>query len=103
MAQLIILDYSFLFDSESPFGNLFEFEKLFMDFLDTRNMQAEIIKSVEGSMSKRIMLIVKKPITSIPEAEKNPVGRPQTLKGKIKELSDRKFRKPAVQFMKGSK
>jgi hypothetical protein len=34
-----------------------------------------------------------------PEIKK--IGRPQTLKGKIRELSDRKLRAPAIKFIKG--
>jgi hypothetical protein len=103
MAQIFILEYSFLFGDNSPFSHLYEFEKLFAQFLDTRGLEGEIIKSVEGSPTRRIMAIIKKPDNGIPENPKNPVGRPQTLKGKIREMSDRKFRKPAIQFMTGKK
>ena len=100
MAKLYILDYSFLFDNNTPFGNVFEFEKLFADFLLSLGLQAEVIKTIEGSPTRRIMIITKKEvIDGMPEPKQ--VGRPQTLKGKIKELSDRKFRAPAVRFMKG--
>jgi hypothetical protein len=100
MAKLYILDYSFLFDTNTPFAHLWEFEKLFKDFLDTRSLQAEVIQSVEGSPTKRLMLITKKEIIEgMPEPK--PVGRPETLKGQIKRLSDRKFRAPAIKFMKG--
>jgi hypothetical protein len=101
MAQkLIFLDYTFMFDSNTPFAHLYEFENLLAKFFDQHDLVAENIKSIEGSLAKRVMYITKKEITLIPDDPK-PQGRPQTLKGKIKELSDRKFRKPALQFMKG--
>lgn len=103
MAQLYILKYSFLFDNNSPFAHLWEFEKLFTEFLNSKNLEAQLIKAVEGSQSERIMVISRKSQIPIAEPSKNPVGRPQTLKGKIKDLSDRKFRKPAIEFMKGKK
>jgi hypothetical protein len=100
MAKIILVDYTFMFDDSSPFSHLFEFEKALGDFFDSKGLQAQIIKSMEGAFSKRVMLINKKE-EIVPPAEPRPVGRPQTLKGKIRELSDRKFRAPAREFMKG--
>lgn len=100
---LIFLDYTFLFDTNTTFAHLYEFERILTQFLDSRQLQAEVIKSVEGAPSKRVMFITKKEVPVGIEPIKAPVGRPQTLRGKIKELSDRKFRKPAVEFMKGKK
>lgn len=97
---VVFLEYTFLIDTEKAFHHLFEFEKMFGEFLDSRGLQAENIKSVEGSLAKRVMFITTKPDMGQPEAPK-PVGRPVTLKGQIKKLSDRKLRAPALKFMKG--
>ncbi len=99
-SPVVFLEYTFLIDTEKAFHHLFEFEKLFGEFLDSRGLQAENIKSVEGSLAKRVMFITSKTDMGQP-AEPKPVGRPVTLKGQIKRLSDRKLRAPAVKFMKG--
>jgi hypothetical protein len=97
---VVFLDYTFLIDTDKAFNHLFEFEKLFGEFLASRGLEATNIKSVEGSLAKRVMFITKKEqIDGMPEVK--PVGRPETLKGQIKRLSDRKFRAPAIKFMKG--
>lgn len=97
---IVFLEYTFLIDTATTFHHLFEFEKLLGEFLETRGMQAENIKAVEGSLAKRVMFITKLP-DQLEKQEVKPVGRPVTLKGQIKRLSDRKLRKPALDFMKG--
>jgi hypothetical protein len=98
--KLIFLDYTFMFDGSTPFNHLWEFEKQLAEFFDSKGLVAENIKSVEGSLAKRVMFITKKPDMGQPEEAKS-VGRPVTLKGQIKRLSDRKLRAPAINFMKG--
>ena len=96
--NLVFLDYSFLFDAEATFNHLYEFEKMLFEFFKTRNLQGEVIKSVEGGSPKRLVYISKlQNVVDIGPA-KAPVGRPITLKGQIKRLSERKLRKPAQEF-----
>jgi hypothetical protein len=102
MAQLKLLEYAYLIDASGSFSSLYEFEKFFGEFLDSRGLIGEIISPMNGSKDRRVMLVTKKPMIA-GAADPNPVGRPQTLKGKFKELSDRKLRKPAIEFMKGKK
>lgn len=99
MADIKLLDYSFLVDAIGSFTTVSEFEKFFMDFLDSRNLSGEIISPMTGSKDRRVMYITRRP-TVVPEV-KQPVGRPQSIKGKIKQLSHRKFSASAIQFMKG--
>lgn len=62
--NLVFLEYTFLFDAESAFGHLFEFEKILFDFFDAHNLQVEAIRSVEGAQGRRLVYISKKPPTS---------------------------------------
>lgn len=98
-----MVDYTFEFLNDPPFSNVYEFEKIFSDFLATRGLEGQTIKALDGGQGRRVILITKKEVIQGMHEEKAPVGRPQTLKGKIKELSDRKFRKPAIDFMKGNR
>jgi hypothetical protein len=100
MVKLTFVDYTFMFDGTNPFSHVFEFDTALGKFFDAHGLQAENIKSVEGSLAKRVIYITKKPDMGQP-TEPKAVGRPITLKGQIKRLSDRKFRAPAIQFMKG--
>lgn len=101
MKDIAFLDYTFLIDTKDAFSHLFEFEKALADFFDSKGLEAHVLKSVEGSLSKRIMFVCKKEVMGAPEI--NPVGRPITPKGLIKKLGDRKLRAPAIKFMKGKK
>jgi hypothetical protein len=103
-SNLKFLDYTFLIDAENSFSHLYEFEKTLADFFASRGLQAENIKSVEGSLAKRLMFITKRQDGAMIPAqmeEKKPSGRPIMLKTKIRQLADRKLRAPAIKFMKG--
>ena len=107
---IVFLEYTFLIDTSTAFHHLYEFEKTLADYLGTRGLQAENIKSVEGSLAKRVMFITKKDtmlqtqrpqeVVVVHDEVKRP-GRPITLKGQIRRLADRKLRAPAIKFMKG--
>jgi hypothetical protein len=110
MINLVFLEYTFLLNTAEGFHHLYEFEKTFADYLATRGLQGVNIKSVEGSLAKRVMYITKrddalqtqKPMgVTVVNEEVKHIGRPQTLKGRIRELSDRKLRAPAMKFIKG--
>lgn len=96
--NLVFLEYTFLFDSDTTFGHLFEFEKLLFEFFSSRNLQAEAIKAIEGGLNRRLVYLSKKVDQIDIGPAKAPVGRPVTLKGQIKRLSERKLRKPAQEF-----
>lgn len=96
--NLVFLEYSFLFDAEATFGHLYEFEKLLFDFFNSRNLVGEVIKSMEGNNTKRLVFVAKKVEQVDIGPAKAPPGRPVTLKGQIKRLSERKLRKPAEEF-----
>jgi len=103
---VVFLEYTFLIDTEKAFQHLFEFEKLLGEFLATRGLQAENIKSVEGSLAKRVMFITKRidgGMIPSGQEEHKQAGRPIMLKTRIRQLSDRKLRAPAIQFMKKGK
>ena len=67
-------------------------------FFDEHNLEAEVIKGMEGANVKRLVSVTKKVQTVEVGPAKAPVGRPVTLKGQIKRLSERKLRKPAEEF-----
>lgn len=101
---VVFLEYTFLIDTEKAFQHLYQFEKALADYLGTLGLQAENIKSVEGSLAKRVMFITRRQDGAmIPsgQEERKQAGRPIMLKTRIKQLSDRKLRAPAIKFMKG--
>ena len=96
---LEFLEYTFMIDTSNTFSSIYEFEKLLTEFLATRGLEAKNITSVHGAPAKRIIFITKKQ-EIVPPAEPKPVGRPLSMKGQIAKLTDRKLRKPAIDFMK---
>ena len=104
LSKTAALEYTFLIDlNVTTFTSKYEFEKALAQFFGQHGLEATKVKMIEGQNDKGLLFISKKPTESILQPQKNPVGRPQTLKGKLKELSDRKYRKAAVEFMKGKK
>ena len=99
MAQsLVFLDYTFLFDPSATFFHLYEFEGRFSKFLASEGFEAEVLKSIEGSLAKRILYITKKPLIAGIEPKNTP-GRPPSLKTEIDKMRIPVYRKPAREFM----
>jgi hypothetical protein len=98
MSSIALLEYSFMFDTGDAWSNLYQFESTILKYFDTLGFEAEILKTVEGATSRRIMMLKKKPMVAVPP--KNAVGRPQTAGGKFKDLANRKLSKVALAFKK---
>jgi hypothetical protein len=98
--KIAFIEYAFMFDTETGWQHLYQFDEELSKFFGERGFEAQIIKTVEGQGARRILYIKKKQSPLISGDQQNRVGRPQTLKGKIKELSDRPLRKPASEFDK---
>ena len=58
--NLALLKYSFMFDPVETWTNLYQFEQDLNAFFTAQGMTVEIIKSVDGSSTDRIMFIKKK-------------------------------------------
>lgn len=91
------LTYTFLFNADSTFQNLYEFEKSLTDFFAAHGMEAEIVKTVEGAGQGRILLLSKMQMIPLPK-EPSPVGRPKQPGSQFKDLAERKLRAPALAF-----
>ena len=85
MKNIVFLDYMFMFDPSETWSHLFEFEKQFGAFLNEHGMEAEVIKTIEGSVGSRILLIKKKEEVANVE-EKKPRGRPKFVGNNIRDL-----------------
>lgn len=78
--KYVFLEYTFLFEPSTAWTSLSSFETDLADFFGAHGMDAEIIKTVDGQMGKRILLIQKAeeikgqpPSTSIKPTPKIPV------------------------------
>lgn len=97
MKQLAILEYNFFFEpSTETWTNLYQFEQSFAKYLLSCGLEAEVIKSIEGGISKRFMYIKKTPV-SIPDP-KNAVGRPASLKTYVGSFSKKTVKAPERDF-----
>jgi len=99
--KAVLLDYMFLFDPANTWQHLYQFEQDLAKFFKSHGFESEIIKNVEGQTSKRLLYIRKKE-EIVKEAPK-PVGRPQTIKGRIRGLTERKVKAPERKFKEKSK
>lgn len=100
--KAVLLQYNFLFDPADTWSSLYDFEQDLLKFFDSKTLEAEIVKSVEGQNGIRILLIRKRTgiLDSIPQTSEPRKGRPQSVQGKIKELMERKPRATERDFGK---
>lgn len=98
MSTVALLEYAFMFDTGEAWSNLYQFESTILKYFETLGFEAEILKTVEGTTGRRIMMLKKRPMVMVPP--KNVVGRPQTAGGKFKDLANRKLSKVALAFKK---
>lgn len=84
--KMVLLEYDFLFNPSEAWTNLSDFEKSLADFFSAHGLEAEIIKTVEGQVGKRILLVRKAEELSFEDTSKKP-----TPKITGKEIAD-KFR-----------
>jgi len=96
--KIAFLEYNFIFDPSETWSNLYQFEQTLIKYFETIGMDVQMVKTIEGVGARRILIISKKQI--VPTMEKNPVGRPQTIGSKFKEMATRKLRAPALAFKK---
>ena len=55
--QIVFLRYSFMFDAVDTWQHLSQFEGALADFFAVHNMEARIVKTMEGQIGERIMII----------------------------------------------
>src|SRR3990167_6105153 len=66
--QYVSLNYQFIFQGGSPWTHLSQFEADLADFFSANEVQAEVIKGVNGQQGTRIMLL-----SSLSIISRNPV------------------------------
>lgn len=99
--KLVLLDYSFLFNPDSGWDHLYKFEKDMEDFFAAWGYEVQVIRSVEGANSKRVMYIYPVKPDKLKEViRKN--DRPQNVQAHIKGMQA-KFQTSQQKFMKGKK
>lgn len=79
--QFAFLKYNFLFDTAETWSNLSQFETALTSFFESHNMEARVIKTIEGQLGDRIMYIEKK--EDAPEIEV-PKETPKVIQPEVK-------------------
>jgi hypothetical protein len=102
-SNLQLLDYTFMFDPEQTYQHLFQFEQDLQKFFRDKQMDMQIVKTMEGGQGRRILIITKKDLETHINTPKNPVGRPQSSGSRLKELAHRELRAPAKAFINKGK
>lgn len=59
MNKLAFLEYAFIFDPDSTWPNIYDFENQLAEFFKVRGYEANIIDSVRGHVGRRVMFITK--------------------------------------------
>lgn len=93
MKNMVILEYLFMFNPNQTWGHLYEFEKSLAEFFNSKGMEATVVKTVDGVQGRRMLVISKKEVTTLPTTP-TPAGRPKGLKAYIKSVGEQKMKLP---------
>jgi hypothetical protein len=104
---MAVLEYTIMFDPSETWPHLHQFEGFLSKSLDSIGMEAEILNPVGGQLNKSVLYIKKKGVLGMSEPniitgkseEKPKIGRPKSIKGRMKEFQQRDVRTPAKEFM----
>mgnify|MGYP001562055612 FL=1 len=87
--QMVFLKYTFLFDAVNTWQHLSQFEDALANFFAAHELEAEILKTVEGQMGERIMLI--RAVDLFTKAgQKNIPKKQMGIQKKLQELRPKK-------------
>ncbi len=84
MKKIAFLEYVFMFDPSKTWSHLSEFEATLARFFSGMNMEAEIMLPIGGQEGRRILYIRTKDQLNVEQP--NPVGRPKTLGGQMRDM-----------------
>lgn len=90
--KYILLSYQFLFEPDASWTSLAAFESDLADFFGAYGLEAEVIKSVDGQMGNRILLIQKS--EQLPGGITNTSVKPTPkiiVKEQVDKLRDKKY------------
>ena len=59
MKKLAFLEYAFLFEPETAWANIYDFEKDLSKFLKVLGLEGQIIDAVRGQVGRRIIFVRK--------------------------------------------
>ena len=93
MKNMVILEYLFMFNPSDTWSHLYEFEKSLTEFFNSKGLEAEVVKTVEGSPGRRMLVIKKREVLSLPTTPA-PKGRPKGTKAFIKSVVEQKMKIP---------
>ena len=80
-----------MFDPGETWSHAYEFEHSLTQFLRSKGLEAQVVKTVEGASGRRVLLIQKSD-EDIIKVPKEPVGRPRGLKRRIEDVKDQKLK-----------
>lgn len=100
--DLVMLDYSFLFEPGAPWTNLYQFEDELGKFFSARGFQGQIVETMKGQGSRRVLLI--KRVDPLLKGQQTPTQKPQTMsKSPPDALKMRDYKNPTIRNKKGTK
>lgn len=60
MKNIAFLEYCFIFEPESTFSNIYDFEKVLSEVFGSKGYQAQIVDAVKGYNGRRVIFVTRK-------------------------------------------
>ena len=71
MKRLAFLEYAFIFDPDSTYSNVYDFENKLGEFFKAQGKEAQIIDAVKGYTGRRVIFV-----TKVDDVLDNPSKKP---------------------------
>lgn len=111
MARPVLMEFMFLFDPSDTWQHAYQVERWIADSLEKAGLEGEMVKTMLGNTpiiidkpvltGKKVYYIKSKDKLDLLRSQPNPVGRPKSIKGIVKSMSDKKTKAPERNFKKG--
>jgi len=69
MKKIAFLEYAFMFDPETTFSNVYDFENKLAEYFKSCGYEAQVLDTVRGQMGRNVFFItkIKKDILNTPQ------------------------------------
>ncbi len=89
--KVVALEYTYMMNPAETWQHLYQFEQDFAKFLEERGFEAEVITNIDGQISQRRLLFIRKRKGIIPMPAPSSPGRPKTPQGLLRDMQEKKI------------
>ena len=94
MKKLVTLELMLLFEPDSTWPHLRDFERDFSEFLKSKEKEGEVVEALKGQIGREIILVRK-----IPDGLDKPIGKPPIQVKNEKKINIKDLKEPVFIYL----